>query len=60
MGRRKKPGTPGKTTIPAGIVSNVTDRLVAVFRERGYHHDYRLFIIPQQGYLYVEVEERRG
>lgn len=59
MGRRKKPGSPGKTTIPMDVVRSVTKRLAGLFRKSGYDEDYRLFIIPQQGYLYLEVEERR-
>ena len=58
MGRRKKPGTPGKTTIPPDIVSRVTRRLVAEFTKRGYHMDHNLFVVPQQCYLYFEVERK--
>lgn len=58
MGRRKKPGTPGKTTIPAEIVSRVTRRLVAEFTKREYHLDHNLFVVPQQCYLYLEVERK--
>ena len=58
MGRSRKPGTPGKTTIPAGIVAAVTKCLLAAFRKRGYEIDHHFFIIPQQCYLYVEVERK--
>ena len=58
MGRRKKPGTPGKTTILAEIVSRVTRRLVAEFTKRGHHMDHNLFVVPQQCYLYLEVERK--
>ena len=58
MGRRKKPGTPGRTTIPLQIVSAVTDRLGAEFSARKYHLDHHLFVVPQQDYLYVEVRRK--
>lgn len=58
MGHRKKPGEPGKTTIPREIVSRVTRRLVAEFTQRGYHVDHNLFVVPQQCYLYLEVERK--
>ncbi len=56
MGRSKKPGTSGKTTIPPEIVYSGTRQLLGEFKKRGYHMDHHLFIVPQQGYLYVEVE----
>jgi len=58
VGRRIKPGTPGKTTIPPKIVSSVTECLWTEFTKREYHLDHHLFIIPQQGYLYVEVKRK--
>jgi hypothetical protein len=58
VGHRKKPGAPGKTTIPPKIVSSVTERLWAEFAKRGYLVDHHLFIIPQQCYLYVEVQRK--
>lgn len=58
MGRRKKPGAPGKTTIPPEIVTSVTQRLASTFKKHGYHRDHHLFIVPQQCYLYVEVERK--
>lgn len=58
MGRRKKPGTPGKTTIPPEIVSSVTRRLLTEFTKRGYQVDHHLFVVPQQGFLYIEVERK--
>ena len=58
MGRSRKPGTPGRRTIPPEIVSDVTRRLVATFRRFGYDVVYDLFVIPQQCYLYVEVKRR--
>jgi hypothetical protein len=58
VGRRKKPGTPGKTTIPPAIVSFVTRRLVAEFTKRGYHLDHHLFVVLQQCFLYLEVERK--
>lgn len=38
------------------MVPSVTARLLKVFRERDYHTDHHLFVIPQQCYLYVEVQ----
>ncbi len=58
MGRSKKPGAPGKTTVPPEIVASVTARLLAVFRERGYDTDHDLFIVPQQCFLYVEAQRK--
>ena len=58
MGHRKKPGAPNRTTIPAEIVSSATKRLLSVFRKRGYNKLHYIFIIPQQCYLYVEVESK--
>jgi len=58
VGRRKKPGSPGKTTIAPEIVSRVTRRLVAEFTKRGYHADHNLFVVPQQCYLYLEVQRK--
>ena len=55
MARRRKPGTPGKTTIPPGLVASVTARLHAEFEKLGFDQDYDLFIVPQQSYLYVEA-----
>lgn len=57
MGRSKKPGAPGKTTIPPEVVFSVTTRLLAVFHESGFDTDYYLFVVPQQCYLYVETRE---
>ncbi len=58
MSHRKKPGTPGKMTIPHQIVSSVTRRLLAEFRKRRFHMDHHLFVIPQQGFLYLEVQRK--
>ena len=55
MARRRKPGTPGRTTIPPDVVSSVTTRLQEEFAKRGFREDYDLFIIAQQSYLYIEV-----
>lgn len=55
MGRRRKPGTPGRTTIPSDVVSAVTERLHAEFVKHGFDEDYDLFIVAQQSYLYIEV-----
>jgi hypothetical protein len=59
MGRARKPGTPGKTTIPPEVVSRVTERLVAHFRKFGYDEEYHFFVVPQQCYLYLEVRRKR-
>ena len=48
MGHAKKPGTPGRTTIPPEVVSKVTARLLRQFRKFHYDFDYQLFVIPQQ------------
>ena len=58
MRHSRKPGSPGKTTIPLRIVSAVTRRLLATFRRLGYDIDHDLFVIPQQCFLYVEVKGR--
>ena len=58
MGRSKKPGTPQRTTIPAEIVRISTKRLLTAFRKRGYEIDHHLFVVPQQCYLYVEVQRK--
>ncbi len=58
VGRRKKPGTPGKTTIPADIVREATQRLVSTFRKWGYEVDHHLFVVPQQDFLYIEVKRK--
>ena len=60
MARGKKPGTPGRTTIAPPIVSSVTERLSAAFRRHGYDQHHELFVIPQQGYLYLEAEPMPG
>lgn len=39
-------------------MSSVTGRLWAEFTTRGYHLDHHLFVIPQQCYLYVEVQRK--
>ncbi len=57
MGHRKKPGTPGKTTIPAEVVSWAIELLREAFARQG-DDDYALFVVPQQGFLYVEIERR--
>ena len=59
MGHSKKPGAPGRTTIPPAIVASVTARLCAAFTETGFDSDYDTFIIAKQCYLYVEVKRRR-
>ncbi|MBI4229991.1 MAG: hypothetical protein HY608_04065 [Planctomycetes bacterium] len=59
MGHRKKPGAPGKTTIPSEIVASVTERLASMFRKMDFEFDHHLFVVPQQCYLYMEVERKR-
>lgn len=45
MSHRKKPGAPGRTTIPAEVVAEVTGRLLAEFRKMGYARYHRLFVV---------------
>ena len=59
MGHARKPGTPGRTTIPPDVVSRVTERLLREFTKFHYDDDYHLFIIPQQCYLYLEARWKR-
>ena len=58
MSRRKKPGTPGLTTIPREIVSAVTKRIQADFKKRGCDDYLYVFVVAQQCYLYVETRDR--
>ena len=60
MSRRKKPGVPGKTKIPAEVVAWATEQLRAVFARHGENDEFELVVVPQQGYLYVEMERREG
>lgn len=57
MGRRTKPGTPGRTTIPPEVVSWATELLQEPYRRHG-DDDYELFVVPQQRFVYVEIERR--
>ena len=57
MARARKPGTPGKTTIPAEAVREATRRLKKAFTQTGYSAHERLEVIAQQGYLYIETVE---
>jgi hypothetical protein len=59
MGHARKPGAPGRTTIPPEVVAKATERLLREFRKFHYDDDYHLFIIPQQCYLYLEVRWKR-
>jgi hypothetical protein len=60
MAHSKKPGAPGRTTIPPGIVSSVTKQCLELFEKLGYDEDYHLFVVPQQCYLYVEARPKRA
>jgi hypothetical protein len=59
MGRRKKPGTPGKKTIPREIVSAVTKRIQSEFKRRGCDDYLDVFVIAQQCYIYVETHPKQ-
>jgi len=59
VGHARKPGAPGRTTIPPEVVARATERLLREFRKRRYDDDYHLFIVPQQCYLYLEVRWKR-
>lgn len=48
MGRSKKPGEPGRTTIAAEVVAEGTRRLVAEFKRMGYARYHWLFVVPQR------------
>ena len=57
MARRRKPGTPGKTTIPPEVVKTVTKRLQKAFKQTDEQAFSNLFIIAQQHFLYLEKSE---
>ena len=59
MSHSKKPGTPGKTTIPPEIVSAATMKLAACFRGKWFTSSHDLFVVPRQCYLYVETRRRQ-
>ncbi len=58
MARRRKPGTPGKTTIPQEIVEGTTERLMRAFAKTGPAIKADLVVTAQQKYLYLETVER--
>ena len=58
MARARKPGTPGKTTIPRDVIKDVTRRLKKAFKQTGEAESEDLVVIAQQHYLYLETEER--
>jgi hypothetical protein len=58
MARAKKPGTPGKTTIPKDVVKETVHRLKKVFKKENQAEFADLVVIAQQHYLYLETEER--
>ena len=55
MSRRKKPGTPGKTTVPREVVSAVTKYVQAEFKKRGFADYLDVFVVAQQCFIYVET-----
>ncbi len=57
MTRARKPGTPGKTTIPKEAVREATRRLKKAFGQTGNAGCRRLEIIAQQHHLYLETDE---
>ena len=58
MGRRRKPGTPGKTKISRDVVKATTRRLKAAFKKTGESEMSDLQVVAQQHYLYLETLER--
>jgi hypothetical protein len=58
MARAKKPGTPGKTTIPREVVKATTQRLKKAFKTTGEAVASDLVVVAQQHYLYLEAVER--
>jgi hypothetical protein len=55
VGRAKKPGMPGKTTIPRETVSQIAQKLRSTFNRFQFHHEFHFVVVPQQCYLYLEV-----
>ena len=58
MARARKPGTPGKTKIPADVVRAARKRLLRAFRETDEEEFCDLKVIAQQHFLYLETVER--
>ena len=58
MSRRKKPGTPRKTTIPSEVVSSVTRYIQAEFKKRDSADYLDVFVIAQQCYVYLETGDK--
>lgn len=57
MSRWRKPGAPGRTTIPSDVVAKATRTITAEFKALGFWTTHNLFV-ARQCYLYVEVSER--
>jgi len=57
MTRARKPGTPGKTTIPKEAVLEARRRLKKAFVQTENSEYQRLEVIAQQHYLYLETVE---
>lgn len=55
---RRKPGTPGKTTIPRDVVRSVTRRLKAAYKKSGEAEWSELQVVAQQHYLYLETRRQ--
>lgn len=58
MSRRKKPGTPGKTTIPREVVSSVTKYVQAEFKKCDSAEFSDVFVVAQQCFIYVETADK--
>ncbi|HEY3448461.1 MAG TPA: hypothetical protein VGK67_19050 [Myxococcales bacterium] len=58
MSRRKKPGTPGKTTLPRDVVSAVTEFVQAEFKKRGSADYLDVFVVAQQCFIYLETADK--
>ncbi|MBN1489919.1 MAG: hypothetical protein JXA69_08380 [Phycisphaerae bacterium] len=58
MARARKPGTPGRTTIPRDAVKETTRRLTKSFKQTAEAELASLAVIAQQAYLYLETMER--
>ncbi len=58
MGRARKPGTRGKTTIPPEVVKAVTKRLRDAFNASPEVEVSGLELMAQQHYLYLETRDR--
>jgi len=58
MARAKKPGAPGRTTIPKDVVKETISRLKKAFKKTDQAELADLVLVAQQHYLYLETIER--